>query len=250
MRFLSFSNFYLPLILLICSFSFPIAVAASGCGPPPACVSYSRADAVFIGKLVKIEEDTKGYLLLAHFEVERTFKGAVSNVEIVRFRPMYEGGLTFKVGEKYFVYRDYKNGSTGLNSFCNGTVRFYDESQDFIYAKSLSETKPSFTISGSIQLLNESVKKGTKVFIENGKNNYKPLIDKYGRFRIRTTKKGTYNVKIILPFKTVGVSLLSEPFMYDDFKVIHSENQTDILYQAEFQPNSCHDREIEFSTNY
>jgi hypothetical protein len=249
MRFLRFSNFYLLVISLSAFFSFPSIALASGCNIPPACVSYTRADAVFIGKLVKIEKNTNETFLLTHFEVERTFKGEVSEVELVKFLPMYEGGLTFKVGEKYFVYKDYKKDSDGQNMFCNGTERFYDASKDFIYAKSLSETKPSFIISGTIELLSKSEIKRVKVFIENGKNNYKPSIDKYGTFRIRTTKKGIYNVKIILPFKTVGISLLSEPILYDDFKVVHAENQTSIFYQAEYQPNSCHNREIQFSTS-
>src|SRR4028118_516905 len=97
MRMLSFSKSFLSVILLVCLFSFSGIAAACSCNIPPPCVAYTRADAVFIGKLVKIEETKESYLALAHYEVEKIFKGEVSKNEIIKFSPAIGCGTSFKI---------------------------------------------------------------------------------------------------------------------------------------------------------
>lgn len=54
---------------------YPASALACGCPElfTPPCVSYWRAEVVFIGTLTRIERGT--YQGLAHFNVEKTFKG-------------------------------------------------------------------------------------------------------------------------------------------------------------------------------
>jgi hypothetical protein len=247
MKFLRFSSSYLSLIVLI-FFSSSHVVALCSCSIPAPCVAYSRADAVFIGKLQKLVDDENLIdATYAYFEVEKIFKGKVGKVEVVK---LIQGdcGATFKEGEKYFVYKD----NSGYIRPCNRTHKFSEvlskENDDFIYASSLTAANPTFTISGKIELLSESEKKNVKVLIEDGKSKYEPEIDAYGAFSQKVTKKRIYDVKIMLPFDA-AIEVTSGDVGYD-VKVSRSENQTIISYKVEFKPNSCEDREIKFAKDY
>jgi hypothetical protein len=247
MKFLRFSSSYLLVIVLILFSLFDVAAACS-CSIPPPCVAYSHADAVFIGKLQKLVDDENSMdIIYAHFEVEKIFKGTVSKVEVIK---LMQGncGATFKEGEKYFVYKD----NSGYIRPCNRTHKFSEtlskENEDFIYAANLTEASPVFIIGGRIELLSEEERKNAKVFVGNGKNKRELKVDNYGAFGLKVTKKGTYNVKIVLPFDA-AIEVTSGDVGYD-VEVDRSQNQTTILYKVEFKSNSCDDREIKFAKDY
>lgn len=248
MKILRYFNCFLSLSLLTVFLYLPNFALACNCSIPPPCVAYTRADAVFIGKLQKIVEETNNDSSInttyAYFNVERIFKGKVEKVEVIELR-QGNCGTTFRVGEKYFVYRE----SPAIIRACTRTGLFLEDSpkddEDFIYASSLSETNPIFNIGGEIPGLNEEEKKAAKVFIKNGEKTYQPLIDIYGTFDFKTAEKGTYNVKIVLPFEA-HVEVTSGDVGYI-VESIRSEGETTVSYSVKFKPNSCDNREINFS---
>jgi hypothetical protein len=244
---MNYRNYSLSLILLICIISFPETAKACSGGFVPACVAYDYANAVFIGKLIKIEENEELSSKRAHFEVKKVFKGMVGQEEIVEFQ-ISDCAPIFNVGEIYFVYKNHVKGQVQNQPFFDRTARFSNKSADFIYASGLSKEKSIFTISGRVEFLSESEQKKVKVLIENGENSYESSIDKYGQFNQKVMKKGIYNVKIMLPFKT-DVLVMTGNSGYD-VETIKDKNQTIVSYQVEPQNNSCDWREIKWSKDY
>lgn len=217
-------------------------VLACNCFTPTICLAYSRAKSVFVGKLEKIETDEKEkiYTIIAYFSVEKTFKGETGKLEKVRFR-ICDRNSIFKVGERYFVYKE----DAEINSPCNRTHSLGKQDSDFEYAESLSEIKPIFTISGIILRLSKDELKKTKIIIEKGKNKYKPVIDKDGNFSFKATRKGLYRVKMLLPFKAM-VFVTSGNIGYD-VKTSTTPIKTSLEYDLEFKSNECDYREIQVS---
>ena len=236
-----FSDFYLPVFWLVSLFCLPEDAIACSCKIPPPCIAYSHAAAVFTGKLQRLVSDKE--IIYAHFEVERVFKGTVKNIEAVGF---LSGGCekSLQVGGKYFVYKEDAN----YPGMCNRTHLLWEKDSDFIYASGLSEKNPVFTISGTIDGLSESETKEAQVFIEESKNRYEALIDKDGSFTFKAAKKGTYYVKILLPFDAAA-QVTSGNLIYN-VKQTRSENRTIIEYETDFKSNGCDSREIEFNKNY
>lgn len=232
-----FSNLFVLVSLLLILFLQPNTIFACASDFPSPCVAYSRANAVFIGKLQKLEEVEEA--TLAHFEVEKVFKGKVSKLEIIKFI-IGNCGRTFRVGEKYFVYKEHSN----YDSSCNRTHPLSETSSDYMYINSLSEKNPIFTTGAVIRGLTEDEVRNVKVTIENKQRKYEPSINENGRFRLKITNTGTYTVKIEFPFKAI-VEVTSGDIGYD-IESFDSENKTTILYKVEFKANSCDEREINF----
>ncbi len=231
--------------LLILQFVLFKAIMASECIISFPCVAYSRAEAVFIGKLQKVikDKDEPDKIVYAYFEVEKVFKGKVRSIEEVKFSTENCKRI-FVVGDKYFVYKD----NSKYNNEFNRTHPFYEESSDFIYANSLSETNPTFTISGKIEGISENEINSTTVVIEEGQNKYTPIVNKEGEFSFVVGKKAIYHIKIILPFDA-KVWVTSGNIGYD-VEVKNYVNQTVIKYDLEFKSNSCDIREIWFNKDY
>jgi hypothetical protein len=84
----------------------PVSVNACTCPGlfTPPCVSYWRAEAVFIGTLTKVERS--GFQGVAHFNVEKTFKGNPFKERDIAFvlGSCAEAFDFLETGGKYLIY--------------------------------------------------------------------------------------------------------------------------------------------------
>ena len=105
MRKLYLSKIITPIFFLGIILFSQISILACSCSPKLSCEEFSEAEAVFIGKLERIGENTgdtwngtSGYFL-----VEKTFKGKTEKIEHVA---LPNGGcldVKLTIGETYFV---------------------------------------------------------------------------------------------------------------------------------------------------
>ena len=207
------------------------------CVIPTVCQAYSRAEAVFTGKLVRIEKDEKSHIetVFAHFQVGRTFKGKTESMEIVRF-VIGSCERTFNIGEEYFVYKD---PNTNFNNICNRTDTLLKSASEIEYAKKLSNSKPIYSISGRIGGLSLDDLRKTRVIVIKGHKQFDVMADRDGFYEFIAKDSTNYSIKILLPFEaTVFTNNL---WMSEE-----SKGRT-IGYSLQFKPNECDFREIEVS---
>ena len=225
-------------------FSLSYNVFACLCRLPFPCTAYSRAEAVFIGKLEKVERDKSkdAYTVNAYFSVEKTFKGKTSEVENISFL-IADCDREFKVGEKYLVYKE----SAENYTLCNQTGLLSWAVKDLQYINNLSETHPVFNISGYIPDSTENISQPFKISVTNGRYRPRVTIDKNGLFDFTVKRKGTYHIKIILPFRVKKGALFmkndSGQYVFPD-KISAGKSSTVIEYELKFKPNDCDHREI------
>ena len=221
------------LVLIAFNFVSVGAVLACVCDIPAICEAYSRAGAVFIGKVEKMELDKKGSVptMIVTFSVEKSFKGKTGKTETAKF---FDGGCRdkFIVGEKYFVYKD------ETESLCNRTALLSILPYDLKYAQSLSESNPIFSIKGILELPEEDVK-NARVTIEKGQIKYPVDVDKYGNFSFIATEKGFYRVKIVLNFEAQISKSKVDFILPQKAKFSATPSETSLEYEAEFKPNEC-----------
>src|SRR6187401_1033057 len=102
------------------------AAACSCAPPPPPCEVYSRAGAVFVGKVTSVAT-APGAAISATFAVEEQFKGPfMARTFVVQGGGMC--GATFEAGKKYFVYAS-DNGGHWYAGLC-GRTRVLDGAKD------------------------------------------------------------------------------------------------------------------------
>lgn len=224
----------LPMLLLFLA----AAGNAVACDPygPTVCEAFSRANAVFIGTLTKLDviPTSPTAPVLAHFTVQRVFKGKVEKEEIIKFGSGDCDPKLTNVGEKYFVYKtDYEP----VPMFGNRTAKLNDSAPELEYAESLSWEQPRFEISGNLSGYDKEVLDKAVVTVKAG--NFKKVLnvkrDRSYSFTIR--QPGIYTIKILLPVEKRGWVKHENSFM--EF------NGKSIEYSVDFKPNECDHREIE-----
>jgi hypothetical protein len=237
-------------ILMLTIFSFSsVNVLACQYDYQPICAIYARAGSVFTGKLEKFEEgkSERSSYIVAYFSVEKTFKGTTERIEKVTFRICLDAGENdFKVGERYFVYKE----NADLNGYNNHPRRLTDNNDHLRYAEGLSTTDPIYTLSGRLEDLTEGELKNTEVSVIQNEKEYKFTPDEYGKFEYKATNPGLYKVRIVLPFD----AKIYERTVYFDYAenltVTNSERQTIIEYDSRFKPNDCDYRTFSFDKDY
>ena len=213
-------------------------VFACSCPYLTICQTYSISDAVLVGKVEKIEQakDRDFPVQNVTFTVDKIYKGNPEKTAVVQFSSG-ECGNTFEIGETYFVYQDKWRP-------CNNTKPLKYASEDVKYAGSLSAESPVFFIKGRIESsererLPADELKNTRITIEKGEAKFNVEIDKFGKFDFKTTAKGIYLIKIILPFKAEVSPDTFMGIVYNPDEITTTETQTIIEYSVEFAPNSC-----------
>lgn len=214
-------------------------IFACQCPPQAICQVYSRSKAVFVGKVVKIEDDESEASphVRVTFSVEKAFKGKLEKIENARFLNT-TCQTQFKAGERYFVYEE--DPADG----CNPSEPLAQAKAHLEYAESLSESSPIFNISGLFNELSLFDAERMKVTIENGEKRYKPDISEYGTFYFTTKEKGTYKIKILFNYPLQLSLSRSGIILPDKARYSITSSQTFLEYDAEFEPNGCDSREF------
>jgi hypothetical protein len=242
MNYKSFSIIVVTLFVLNIELFSAISVLACKCETPTICVAYTRAKAVFIGKVEKIEGDKNEpfFPIKVYFSVEKTFKGKTEKNETARFG-FGACETNFKVGEKYFVYKEEPS------SYCNRTDLLSVLSNDLEYAESLSDTNPIFTLKGVFPQLSENEIVNSKIILEKDQIKYNIELEKNGNFHFKATENGVYKVKILLPFEAEINVKQDMLILTDTVKISSTSSNTTIEYEVKFKPNECDFREFSIS---
>lgn len=212
-------------------------VEVSACNPavPVLCQAHSRADAVFVGTLIKVETVVNYPIkqIDAHFEVEKVYKGKTDKIEVVRFKAGDCDPQITEIGEKYFVY---KEPFSPRSPVANMTGRYIPGMPAEKYAASLSQETPIFTVSGQIFGISDEERKKLRVIVRVGKKVYRLPLSEGGYFEQIVRSRNEIIVKVELPyFANVHTEILKEVFDSDD---------QEISYSLQFAPNDCDFRTI------
>jgi hypothetical protein len=223
-----------PTLLLVCI----AASCAIACNPyvPRVCEAFSRADSVFIGTLTKVEDipTSRTSAVLAHFAVERVFKGKVDKEEVIKFGSGDCDPKLTDIGEKYFVY---KMGYDNIPMFGNPTAKLNESSYDLKYADSVNWLKPVYEISGRLTGYDKAVLAKAVVTVEMGSFKQVLNVDKDNSYSVTVKQAGTYEIQITLPIEKRGWVNHQNSSMEFYGKTVE--------YSVDFKPNECDYREIE-----
>ena len=215
-----------------------LASGALACHPygPRICEAFSRADAVFIGTLTKVEDipTSTTSAVFAHFSVERVFKGKVENVEVIKFGSSDCDSKLTEIGQAYFVYKmEYEN----IPRFGNRTAKLSESDLDLKYAKAVSWRDPVYEISGRLSGYDKKVLANAVLTVEIGGMKRVVNVEKDNSYSLKVKQPGNYVIKIMLPVEKHGSIGHQNSFM--EF------NGKSVEYSVDFKPNECDYREIE-----
>lgn len=231
----------LSLVLLVSAFA-RVGFSCS-CQSVPPCVSYSEADKVFVGKLIKTDPEKRNSSTSfdGTFEVQKIYKGDVRKTEIIGIeigsceRGQASDKSYFSVGATYFVYAN-KNISSS-RQFCDRTSLLSDAKSDLEYVNNLSDKQPSFSIFGDIYGLSSHELNNIKIQIKDDKKSYNLIPDQSGHYEFKTLEEKLFDVEILFPPKR-GIRLNEVIVNYEDDRTI-------VKYPAKFIRNGCSYRTFE-----
>lgn len=140
--------------VLVAAVMHPDAASACSCiGGTPLCQAFFEGEAVFVGKVVSIDEETRqiqpapgalstvGYRV-ARFDVVEGFRGInTQRVDVTTGTGGGDCGYAFQRGETYMVYA-YTDSATGrlATGICSRTKPLRDAANDLAYARTLPPT--------------------------------------------------------------------------------------------------------------
>jgi 5-hydroxyisourate hydrolase-like protein (transthyretin family) len=204
-----------------------VNVHACSCleGPSP-CATFTGTPVVFVGKVINIEESKRqiqrfGKMeeirtsLLAHFEIERAYKGIPENQVNINVGTGGGGGdcgYDFKSGERYIVFASQgSDGRAVYTGICSRTQPLPEGQNDVELIEALLKGKPETRIFGTVSRYQHELDAappfqskfkggaaGLKVEARDGANVFSAVTDEDGRFQIRDVPEGKYEIRPIL----------------------------------------------------
>lgn len=209
----------------------------------PISAQFTRADAVFVGKVVKVEflngnDDYPKHSKRVHFKVEQNFKGAESstlNLVIYDWKAMC--GLNIKAGQTWIIYAKYDEKDKTFVSNTGNKYNSEEYKEDLEILKTASEGKIDTSISGrltSFPEYNEYKFEAVEITVEGNGIQKTTNTNADGTFNITSLPAGNYKVKMKLPYKAEITTNLSNV----DFN--NTEGKTTFLeYEVELKQGDC-----------
>lgn len=221
----------------------------------PTCALFSRADAVFVGKIERItsamgDKDATvdlggvgsissraGGLIWVHFTIEHAFKGVSGKiVKALTYRGT-SCDLSVKEGQRWliFAHRDSETSNLSFGA-CDGNGTIEKNSPLIAELEKLSKHTGPLSIRGRVTEAQFTNVKGTKAIITGNGVNLQTVTDEDGSYSFEVPTPGSYRVKVIVPF---SASLLR---LGDDDRPIDNkpeETQTVFEYSATASPDVC-----------
>ena len=239
-------KFFLLSLLILIAF----ADVSAGCsrtkfGEPP-CASWTRADVVFSGKVLKVEDIPKGEdfpkgsrKLL--FQVLQNFKGAdnptfavVTNILINT-----DGVNIIKKGETWIVYARNDIVGKSFTEFRRAKVEPKTSNEELETLKSIIAGKTSAAISGQIVSQSQNAVylfEPVEITVEGNGKRFSAKTDADGFFDFPMPSEGKYKVELKFPFEASLIwdeGLLGTSFAQGNptfFKYDVSLNDGDCVY--------------------
>jgi hypothetical protein len=202
------------------------------CSVSSPCSSFEQAAVVFVGTVRSIDV-TNGTVqrfgkteevlrdLVAHFEVERRFKGipeGQGTIDVGSF-VFTDCGYRFESGKRYIVYatyvgqddlRDFRGGSLKYNlstQVCSRTQQLPEGQNDIDLIEAMISDRPESRIFGRVVLVetelgkgptsskHKNVGAGMKIEARSESNAFEAITDENGNFQISAVPPGRYKVR-------------------------------------------------------
>ena len=205
--------FPVSLVALLLWMLLPLSAAACDCvyvGPP--CKGFEKTPIVFVGRVTKIStidlkatsgDDYKDRLV--SFEVEKSYRGGVTNTAEVLADSNSDCDYRFQEGVRYLVYA-YPHRSTGklVTSICTRPIS--EAAEDLEYLSKKDDPSHGAGIEGSIEELDSKNRiqvvgflEGIMVLVDGPSGRQTVISKKDGRFQLWGLSPGSYRVTPVLP---------------------------------------------------
>lgn len=238
---------FITLFFLLCLLTLFCYQTVSACRcfvSPPPCYAYSQYDAVFVGTVKKVEEDseTNNFSPKVVVEVEQDFKGNLEKNMFTYNNEAHSCALTFRKSDKFLFYGSLRENDKSIfgTGYCTRTQEFEDDLLDFDFLKSINDSKPNYWIWGTISKgLNDSAIKGIKAEVFDNKRKLIGISDKNGDLKITVSKEGTYKVRLFVP-KDFELNISQYEEQRNIFKRVGvHKKQRCAEYEVEVKNNRC-----------
>jgi hypothetical protein len=216
----------------------------------PECAYFTRATAVFIGRIVRIEKDfpenKNGFWKRIHFQVVKSFKGPTSKTISV-LTPPWEAacGIKAKQGQKWLVYGN-DNGEQSL-TVDKADTRLLSEvdKSELEFLANASKGASQTSIYGRIVPFGGNPTyffSGVKVTIENHGTIDTTNTDKDGKYSFASVAPGDYKVRLNFDY------LASFYWIYRDVQIAWMQRDPTIAqYEIRLNGGECDYRYMEAS---
>lgn len=178
-------------------------------GEPP-CASWTRADAVFSGKVLKIENVAKGEGFpegsrKIRFQVLQNFKGADNPTFalVTKILVGTDGFNIIKKGETWIVYAQNDIVGKSFTEFRRTKIEPKVTNEELETLKNIIAGKTSAAISGQIDLLspnNAGDYEPVEITVEGGGKRLTATTGADGAFNLAVPSEGVYKVALKFPY--------------------------------------------------
>ena len=221
----------------------------------PLCTLFSRADAVFVGKIERITSamgdkdasvqlggvasiSSRGAgLIWVHFTLEHAFKGVSGKtVKALTYRGT-SCDFEIKEGQRWLIFA-HRNGETSDLNFgaCDGNQGIEKESPLITELERLSKHSGPLSIRGRVAEEQFNSIKGAKAVITGNGLNLETVTDDDGSYSFEVPSAGAYKVKVIVPFSASLMRFRGDERPIDERP---EETQTIFEYSATASPDVC-----------
>jgi hypothetical protein len=220
----------------------------------PTCALFSRADAVFVGKIKRITSamgdknasvqlegvgsisSRGGGPIWVHFTIEHAFKGVGGETVKALTYSGTSCDLGVKEGQRWliFAHRDKETSNLSFGA-CDGNGTIEKNSPLIAELEKLSKHTGALSIRGRVAEQQFSSVKGARAIITGNGLNLETITDDDGSYSFEVPTAGAYKVRVIVPF---SASLMR----FDDDRPIDEkpeETQTVFEYSATASPAVC-----------
>jgi hypothetical protein len=192
--------FVLTLIILFCHEPLLACICYT---PPPPCYNFWKFDAVFVGTVKNVEEQSpeNNFIQKVEVEVEQNFKGMKSQKAFTNNYPS-SCSWTFHKDNKFLFYGNLgeKEAQFFSTGYCTRTQHFEESLSDFDFFKALESTTPNYWIWGTISRGDKgSAIAGVKAEVSDGGKVMTGFSDKNGDIKIVVAKEGKYKIRVYIP---------------------------------------------------
>lgn len=175
----------------------------------PACAYFTRADAVFLGKALKVEDAPKSEDLpegsrKIRFQVLQNFKGADNpTFTLVAAGAKADGGLSIKSGQTWVIYANNDIVVKSFSVFRGVKIEPKINNEELETLKNVSAGKTETSISGRIasDIPNGKYTYETiEISIEGGGKRQTTKTDGEGAFNFAVPAGGKYKIELKFPY--------------------------------------------------
>jgi hypothetical protein len=174
----------------------------------PIQAEFTRADAVFIGKAVKVEDikgrdDSPNDWTKIRFKVQQSFKGAENPIFTITTSDWRGAcGLKIKKGQTWIIYANYNDEDKIFRSIIGNKYNLLEDKEEIEILRLASERKTNTTISGRLGsfMYIPYQHEAAEITVEGNGIQQTTTTKPDGTFSVASLTAGNYKVKMKFPF--------------------------------------------------